>query len=200
VRSIEGSAAVFLTFDAGADRGYAAEILDILDAENVRASFGLTGAWAEANPDLVRRIADAGHTIMNHSYDHPSFTGASSTYVVLTATERQAQLARTELALADIAEARGVPYFRPPFGDYDQSVLADAGAAGYRFSILWTIDSGGWRGLSAEEIVDRALTASGGDIVIMHVGSAGDYEALPEIIRGLRSRGLATASIGEALR
>lgn len=44
------------TFDAGSDTGHATEILDILAANGVRATFGMTGRWADANPALVRRM------------------------------------------------------------------------------------------------------------------------------------------------
>ena len=64
-----------LTFDAGEDRGYAEDILDLLQAEHVPASFGITARWAQANPDLVERMAADGHLLMNHTLEHRSFTG-----------------------------------------------------------------------------------------------------------------------------
>ena len=69
---------VALTFDAGSDVGYAADILDTLRANGITASFGMTGAWAERHPELVLRMIREGHQLLNHSYDHPSFTGAST--------------------------------------------------------------------------------------------------------------------------
>src|SRR5215211_1758394 len=66
---------VHLSFDAGADRGYAEAILDTLKAEGVPASFGMTGQWAQANPDLVQRMAAEGHRLINHTWDHRSWTG-----------------------------------------------------------------------------------------------------------------------------
>src|SRR5207302_1688854 len=71
----EGSVA--LTFDAGADRGYAEDILNILQDEHIVAGFGVTGQWAHANPDLVRRMAADGHLVFNHTLDLRSFTGVS---------------------------------------------------------------------------------------------------------------------------
>src|SRR5207237_10935132 len=68
---------VALTFDAGADRGYAEDILDVLLETRVLASFGVTGNWAKANPDLVRRMVAHGHLVFNHTLDHRSFTGVS---------------------------------------------------------------------------------------------------------------------------
>src|SRR5436190_5268145 len=69
--------AVALTFDAGADRGYAEQILDILHQEQVPASFGMTGLWASQNPDLIQRMVEDGHEFINHTWDHRSFTGFS---------------------------------------------------------------------------------------------------------------------------
>jgi peptidoglycan/xylan/chitin deacetylase (PgdA/CDA1 family) len=62
---------VALSFDAAADTGFAAQILDTLKANGITASFSITGQWAERNPELVRRIAREGHLLMSHSYDHP---------------------------------------------------------------------------------------------------------------------------------
>lgn len=69
---------VALTFDAGADRGYAEAILDTLDEYGIKASFGITGHWAEENPDLVARMVEDGHMVFNHTWTHRSFTGFST--------------------------------------------------------------------------------------------------------------------------
>ncbi|HEY2593413.1 MAG TPA: polysaccharide deacetylase family protein, partial [Chloroflexota bacterium] len=71
------SGVVALTFDAGADRGYAEAILDTLKTEGVPASFGMTGQWAQANPDLVQRMVAEGHRLINHTWEHRSWTGLS---------------------------------------------------------------------------------------------------------------------------
>ncbi len=83
------------------------------------------------------------------------------------------------------------PYFRPPFGDYDNSVNTDIGAHGYRYSIMWTVDSMGWNGLTADAIVQRCLgQAVPGAIYIFHVGSRSqDATALQGVIDGLRAAG-----------
>ena len=73
-----GRLEVALTFDAGADTGYAAEILDLLRDEGIEATFGMTGVWAQANPELVQRMVAEGHQLMNHTWDHSSLTGANT--------------------------------------------------------------------------------------------------------------------------
>jgi peptidoglycan/xylan/chitin deacetylase (PgdA/CDA1 family) len=184
-------AVVALTFDAGADVGYASEILDVLAANHIRATFGMTGSWARANPALVRRMAIEGHQLVNHSYDHPSFTGQSTGERALSRDERLDQLARTEAAVQAAANTTTLPWFRPPYGDEDPSVRADVAVAGYRYELMWTVDSLGWRGTSPDEVVRRCLDrAVPGAIFLLHVGAEStDHAALQGIVDGLRARG-----------
>ena len=192
---------VALTFDAGSDAGSTATILDVLGASGIRASFALTGEWVEQNPALARRIVDEGHVVMNHSYDHPSFTGVSSDDVVLTPESRWDQLGRAEDVIRSVTGATSLPYFRPPFGDQDASVARDAGAAGYRFLVMWTVDSLGWKGLPAPDVVARCLDgARPGAILMFHVGSAStDVAALPDIIEQLSAAGYRFVALPELL-
>jgi len=193
--------AVVLTFDAGSDSGYTADILRVLREEHIRAAFSITGLWAEANPDLLNSIAADGHVLINHSYSHPSFTGRSTNMAPLTSEERALQLSRVETTVYRLTSRSTRPFFRPPFGDFDDSVAADAAAAGFPVIVMWTIDTFGWNGASVEQIVERTMTlAEPGAIVIMHVGSdSQDGPALPEVIRRLRADGYAFVTIDEML-
>lgn len=186
-----------LTFDAGADTGYTSEILDTLSANGVRASFGMTGKWAEANPDLLRRIVDEGHMVINHTYSHRSFTGYSTGSAPLTYGERADELWKTHSTILRIAGASSKPYFRPPYGDYDGSVLADVYSRGYTYNVMWSTDSLGWKGLSKQEILQRVLNGlEPGAIYLFHVGSQSqDGPALQSIITALRKRGYDFATI-----
>ena len=83
-RGSTSHAVVALTFDCGADRGYTPTILNTLANAGIRASFGVTGVFAAAHADLVYRMVAEGHTLINHSYSHASFTGANSTNTALT--------------------------------------------------------------------------------------------------------------------
>ncbi len=182
---------VALTFDAGSDVGFTSDILDTLARKRVTASFGLTGAWAEANPAQVKRIAAEGHHIFNHTWSHDSFTGLSTGRGPMSRAQRWEELDRTEAIVQRIAGVSTLPYFRPPYGDMDASVLADVGARGYTVTAMWAVDSAGWNGLSASRIVERTLRlTTPGAILIFHVGSQSqDAAALPAIIKGLRDAG-----------
>jgi peptidoglycan-N-acetylglucosamine deacetylase len=190
---------VALTFDAGSDVGHTEEILDTLRSNGIRASFGMTGRWAEEHPALVARIADGGHLLINHSYDHPSFTGYSTGTAPLSTTARLDQLARAEAAIQAAAGVTSKPWFRPPYGDEDESVRVDVGSAGYAYEVMWTVDSLGWQGLAVADVTARCLdAASPGAIYLLHVGSdSTDHAALQAIIDGLRARGLGFATVAE---
>ena len=192
---------VAFSFDAGSDVGYAAQILDTLSANGLLASFGITGKWAEQNPDLLRRIVDEGHELINHTYSHASFTGGSTDKAPLTQAERWDELDRTEAAVQQIAGGTTRPYFRPPYGDYDDSVNVDVGARGYAFNVMWTVDSQGWKGIPAGNITQRCLEmAEPGAIYVFHVGAASqDGPALQGIIDGLRAAGYEIGSVSDVL-
>lgn len=176
---------IALTFDDGDDGANDQAILDILAANNIKASFFITGRAAEGHPDLIKKIVAAGHDIGNHSYSHPYFTQIS-------ATEMVNQLTTTENIIRNLTGKTTKPYFRPPYGAYDSNVLQVVGDAGYTKTIYWTIDTIDWSGNSTEVIVSKVLdNAVPGAIVLMHTGT-GAYNtkyALPEIITTLKARG-----------
>ncbi len=190
---------VALTFDAGADVGYTEQILDTLREENVRASFGLTGKWAEQNPELARRIVEDGHLLINHTYSHRSLTGASTPSNALSYDERAEELWKTHSVLLELTGASTKPYFRPPYGDYDEQALRDVRSRGYEYNIMWSVDSLGWKGLTRAEILERVLDSlEPGAIYLFHVGSQSqDGPALPSIISELRDRGYGFAGVDE---
>jgi peptidoglycan-N-acetylglucosamine deacetylase len=192
---------VALTYDAGADRGQAAQLLASLDQAGVKATFGMTGRWAENNPDLVRHIAASGHELMNHTYDHRSFTGKSARPAVTSPQARLTEIQHAEAIIQEISGLSPRPLFRPPYGDEDTSVLQAVSAAGYEYSVLWTVDSSGWRGIPIQQIVDRCLRdVAPGVIYVLHVGGIShDVEATPAIVEGLRARGYRLTTVGALL-
>lgn len=199
-----GRREVALTFDAGADTGYGAAILDLLRDEGILATFGMTGVYAQANPALVQRMAAEGHQIINHTWDHPSLTGANTGQPRLTPEQLAQQLGDTEAVVAEVADGYQMrPYFRPPYGDYDADALAALYANGYSLTIMWTCDTQAWRGWSAQEIIDYCTTnIRPHEILLMHLGSdaRGDYEALPGMIQFFRNSGYAFVTIEQMLQ
>ncbi|MGA8731699.1 MAG: polysaccharide deacetylase family protein [Terracidiphilus sp.] len=135
-----------LTFDDGPNPAWTPRLLDILATHDVRATFFLVGKFAEAEPELVRRIAGAGHLIGNHSWSHPN--------LALTASSRiHDELKRSSDTLAQII-GRRVGYFRPPFGARRPYVLDTARLMGM-IPVLWNAIASDWRDPSAERIASR---------------------------------------------
>ena len=75
----------------------------------------------------------------------------------------------------------------------------DAGAAGYRYEVMWTVDSLGWTGIPVDQIVSRCVgAAANGVIYLFHVGSASqDFAALPAIVDALRARGFELVTVAQ---
>jgi peptidoglycan/xylan/chitin deacetylase (PgdA/CDA1 family) len=192
---------IALTIDAGSDLGFTNSILDTLADRRVQTSFGITGDFARAHPRQVERMAREGHVVMNHSDTHRSFTGTSSSQVLLSTEARQADLCAADGTLAELVGHTTRPYWRPPFGDHDAGVLDDVGAIGYAYTVMWTFDSLGWKGISADQIVDRVLDkAEPGAIIVMHAGSQSqDGPALGRVIDGLRAQGYTFTTVENGL-
>jgi len=182
---------VALTFDAGSDTGHAATILDVLKSRGVHATFGVTGAWVRANPDLARRIVAEGHLVVNHTDRHLSFTGYSTGAAALTRQQRWDALAAAEASIRTVMATSSKPWFRPPYGDRDASVDRDVAAVGYRYELLWTVDTLGWKGVPTDQVVARAMAQlEPGEIVLMHVGQAStDADALVPLLDRIADAG-----------
>jgi peptidoglycan/xylan/chitin deacetylase (PgdA/CDA1 family) len=198
---------VSLTFDAGSDQGYAGPILDFLRDQRIKASFGITGRWADANPAYVRRMANEGHHIFNHTWSHDSLTGFSTGRTQMSPARRTEELVRTNNIIKTLTGQETKPYFRPPYGDYDNGVLRDIGANGYSKNLMWSIDSLGWRGLTAAQICTRVVGAVDADgyrgngyIILFHVGSQSqDANALPCIVYSLTARGFTFGTVPQVI-
>ncbi len=195
---IDGPAGVVaLTFDAGADRGYAEDILDTLSESGIPATFGMTGRWAMANPELVQRMAADGHMVINHTFDHRSFTGLSDHLGGLSADWRRYELLQADDIIAPLIGHTTCPWYRLPYGDGDRGVVGDVREAGYNQQVGWTIDTLGWRGSPVQNIVSRSLQlAAPNAVYVMHVGiQSRDGPALPSIIEGLEELGYGFATV-----
>jgi len=193
-RATTGRAEVALTFDAGADWRPAKQILDTLLAEGVRCTFFLTGEWVRENPKTTARIAREEHEIGNHSWDHPDLTKLGDEGV-------RDQLRRTEAEILKATGATSRPYFRPPLGARDARVRRLVGEEGF-LTVYWSVDSHDSvvRGITASQIRDRVLErAEAGGIVLLHCGSQATADALPEILAGLRGKGLQPVTLGRLL-
>ncbi|MDP8993122.1 MAG: polysaccharide deacetylase family protein [Actinomycetota bacterium] len=182
-----GSGAVALTFD-DCDRGDAwTQILDGLADQGVPATFFALGMRVEQFPEPAKRTVADGHGVGSHGWDHSDFTE-------LTGAQLEGQLRAGRRAWRQ-AGAEDVTLLRPPYGRYDAGTLAAARRAGYGQMVLWDVDPLDWQLPDPETVVARVLGACPpGSIVDLHVTEP-TAAALPEIVAGLRRKGLACVAL-----
>lgn len=174
---------VALSFDAGADRGQAGAIMDVLEKYDLRSTFFLTADWMKQNPEDAKSIAARGHEIGNHSVNHPSFPKISR-------AQMDAQLQQTHQVAKELTGV-DMCLFRFPYGDYSNEAVDAVKANGY-YGIQWSVDSIDWRNEGRDIMVNRVLNhrnLGNGSIVLMHIAAAYTPSALEEIIQGIQAKG-----------
>jgi peptidoglycan/xylan/chitin deacetylase (PgdA/CDA1 family) len=170
-------------------------IVDALVARHARATFFVSGRWARAQPDAVRRRArEPQFEIANHSNHHPHLRR-------LDDEEIRRELTATQDVLREIA-APAPRVFRAPFGEVDARIAriaADAGLATIEYDVI-SGDPG--PAVTKSQLVRTVLEhARPGSIVVMHANHRrfATADAVPEIVDGLRARGLEPVTVSELL-
>lgn len=175
---------VALTFDDGPDPRWTPQVLDILDRYGVKGTFFVTGSQVQRHPHLARAIVERGHSIANHSWNHPK----------LLPLPRQGlvdQLAGTSKIIRDVT-GYVVSCARPPYGSTDGRVNNTIAEFGMR-PALWSADTRDWQRPGVDAIRQRALSVGGDGVVLFHDGPGDRSQtiaALPRVIEGLQARGL----------
>jgi peptidoglycan/xylan/chitin deacetylase (PgdA/CDA1 family) len=186
-----------LVVNVGAGYPPAVEMLDVLAASGVRATFFVMGWLVERNPELLLRIQAAGHEIASHGHSILDLTSASDAEVT-------ADLEAADRAISAVTGQSSRPLWSPSAGYQDARVRRIAAGLGYR-PILWSQDSGDWRlDATADEVLRAALAgAEPGGIIVIHLDSSRSRSAtlpvLAELIDQLRRQGLEPVTITDLL-
>jgi peptidoglycan/xylan/chitin deacetylase (PgdA/CDA1 family) len=178
---------VVLTFDDGPLPKYSNQVLEILASQCVKATFFMVGSQANANPEGVRKVRDAGHTVATHTQNHP---GGMHRLPI--------ERARQEIddGIASVTAALGggtppAPFFRIPGLARAEAIEEYAAVQGIQ---VWSADfpADDWRHVSAQRVYDLAiqrLEAKGKGILLLHDIQARTVAALPRILNELKARG-----------
>ena len=182
---------VAISFDAawGADK--TGGIMDILEEYDVPATFYLVGFWVDKYPEKVQEINNRGFEIGNHSSTHPKMTSLSAEQMLL----------EVNTCSDKIEELTGVRprLFRPPYGDYNDTVVKTLRDAGYEVT-QWNTDSLDWKNLGVQSMVNQVTkNVKAGDIVLFHNNSDYILEAVPLILTWFKNNGYEVVNVGELL-
>lgn len=186
---------VALTFDDGPGP-YTPQAVEILQAHGVQATFFSIGQSARQFPAFLREELAGGHVVGNHTLTHPHLTTLSTSAIFQELKEAQD-------ALFD-AGGTHPNIFRPPYGEYNDHVVAAAQQLGLTV-VTWSAAADDWRDPqpSADVIASRILNAAeNGAIFLLHEGGgnrANTVAALPAIITGLHARGLQLVTLPQML-
>jgi len=191
---------VALTFNLDA-AGSGADIVGWLAGRGVHATIFVTGKLAGPDPatgqvlQFIRSRPDL-FSLGNATNDGAALGSMSAAQV-------SAELTTAETALTAAGGPTSKPFFRPPFGTETPTIVAAAASAGFGYTVLWSVDtndqtSSAVGGPTAQDIVTRVLSrATGGSIVLLHMGGEHTLEALPGIVDGLDQAGLAPVTLAE---
>ena len=186
-----------LTFDDGPYPPYTDRLLDVLKEKKAHATFFLVAEQAKKHPELVRRMAEEGHTVGLHAFRHRDF-------LKLAEADKEKDLEQGKKVLQVITGKEPV-YWRPPHGFRDFSVTEAAGKQ--KLTVVnWSVIPRDWTGIGKQEIHDRVMDkAENGSIVLLHDGDSPFYKASRQatvdaaalLIDSLREKGYHLVSLEE---
>jgi peptidoglycan/xylan/chitin deacetylase (PgdA/CDA1 family) len=175
---------LYLTFDDGPTAAMTDPILRVLDRFDARATCFLVGAQAEGDPERVRRIADAGHTVGNHTFTHPDPWRTSDEALIR-------ELERTTDVLQSIT-GQSVRHLRPPYGRFTRAMRRWGRRRGQRV-VMWDVMPGDFLGMATQASVKRHVLrfARGGSVVVLHDNPIAPMTpaALETVLRHFSKRG-----------
>lgn len=184
---------VSLSFDVAWANDDIQRILDILDKHGIKATFFLTGEWAEQYPEDVKAIAAAGHDLGNHSEKHKEMTRLSKKECIQ-------EIAKTHEQVKKLTGVE-MKLFRAPYGAYDNTLVGIARECGY-YTIQWNIDSLDWKDYGVDSILKKTVEnekLGNGSILLLHVGAKYTPKALGQIITGLQEKGYEIVPVSELI-
>ncbi|MBO5129365.1 MAG: delta-lactam-biosynthetic de-N-acetylase [Oscillospiraceae bacterium] len=187
---------IYLTFDAGYENGCTAKILDTLKEHNVPAAFFLVGNYIEQNADLVRRMAEEGHIVGNHTMHHYDMSKISDK------ADFEKELTDLENLFKETTGKDLPKYYRPPQGIYSEENLQMAKELGYK-TVFWSLAYVDWQN-DAQPTKEQAFSKllpriHPGAVVLLHSTSQTNAEILDELLTKWKEMGYTFGSIGDLI-
>ncbi len=182
---------IAVTFDVAWENSNTDELIEILDEYDAKATFFITGDWCDRCADDVKKFAQAGHEIENHSDKHPHVEGINVNDLINDTRECSRKI--------EMITGRAPTLYRAPYGEYDDSMLTTIEGMGLT-TIQWDVDSVDWNKPTSEEITKKILdNTKSGSILLFHNDLPNTTEALPDILKGLKEKGFEFVTVEELI-
>lgn len=182
----------YFTFDAGADTGYSNLIMDVLYNQGIKATFFVTKPYITNNPDIVRRMVNDGHVVANHTISHSNLASLSDEEI-----RQEYQGVEDEFTI--VTGASLTKCIRPPMGNYSERSLYVTSQLGYK-TVFWSIAYKDYD-VNNQPTYDEAMAIvqnnyHDGAIILLHITSKTDADALNDMILFLKAQGYSFDVIG----
>jgi peptidoglycan/xylan/chitin deacetylase (PgdA/CDA1 family) len=182
VECLPSTGAIYLTFDDGPHPEHTPRLLDALATHGAKATFFVVGKQCERYPEIVRRMAEEGHAIGNHTYSHLNAREASPSLYL-------AEVTRTNEIIESIVGRRS-SLFRPPHGAINLQILWGLWRRNQTV-VLWNVDPKDYSAdLSTVCPWFHANPIQPGDIILLHDNRAQITDivsALLDQVRAIRA-------------
>jgi peptidoglycan/xylan/chitin deacetylase (PgdA/CDA1 family) len=165
-----GRKAIALTIDDGPSPLYTPQVLRILEKYKVKASFSMIGENVTYYPEMAREVADAGHMIVNHTWNHADLA-------LLSAAQTRSEIASAADAIHK-AVGKTPTMFRAPYGAWSRSALEYC-ASEHLTPLDWSVDPRDWAMPGVREIVTNIMANTRtGSIILEHDGGGNRSETV----------------------
>ena len=178
---------IYLTFDEGGNQTYVNEIVDVLNENGVKATFFLCRGFILKNPDLIRKIADSGHSVGNHTTHHLKMSELATRE---NFDQYVSEIVDLEKAYFDTTGKIIDKVYREPKGEWSERSLAIMKDMGYK-SFFYSADYLDWNGTVSGDYAYQELMKRyhNGAIYLIHPQNKGNYEAMDRFIKEMKRLG-----------
>lgn len=182
---------VSLMFNVYMGNEYVEQIIEVLQQNNIKATFFVGGIWVEKNEECFMKIYNSGNELGNHGYWHKDHNKLSD-------EEQINEIMLTDNLVNRITGVK-MTLFAPPSGAFNKNTVNIAETLNYK-TIMWSKDTIDWRDQDTRVIISRATkNIQAGDMILMHPTKA-TAESLKEIINIIKSKNLNVTSVSENIK
>ncbi|MDD4125117.1 MAG: polysaccharide deacetylase family protein [Eubacteriales bacterium] len=185
---------VYLTFDAGYENGNVEKVLNVLKEHKASSAFFILPEIPRRYPHLVKRMAEEGHLVCNHSYTHRDMSAIDDYNEFLS------ELTRLEAVCLECTGVKMTEYFRPPKGTFSEKTLEFCQKAGY-VPVFWSFAYADWDNgsqMSEDKAYEKIMSnVHNGMVLLLHPTSATNAAVLGRVLDSLTEQGYRFGTLDE---